>query len=454
MSNNKFASDLTVGKIFPKLVRFAIPFVLANLLQTVYTIIDAIIVGNFVGSNGLSAVTSGGELIHLYIYIAIGFGAAGQTIIGQYAGAKEQEKINETIGTLFTFLMTLGIAVTIFNLFTTRWQLEMMRLPAEAMEEGISYVIICSMGMIFSFGYNLLSSILRGLGDARHPLIFIGIASGINLVLDLLFVSVFQMGVTGAAFATVIGQGVSFVISVIYLYRKRQLFCFDFKLKSFIPRKKIMAMICKIGIPMTLQYVSITLSMLYIASLINRFDVYASAANGITLKLTNVLRIVTNSLNVAGSAMVAQNIGADKKERVPEIFRCVFILAIISGILYAAILVFFPVQIFALFNREPGVLSYAPIYSGIGALTIISCALHAPVFAVVKGSGAAVIDMIAAMVDGVFARIGLSLLFGNVLDMGVTGYWLGSMLASYVTFLILFPYYLSGAWKKKKIIER
>lgn len=450
MSSKTIGVDLTEGSVGSRLFRFSVPFMLANLLQTGYNMVDMVVVGHFVGADGLSAVSTCGELIQLYTFIAIGFGGAGQTMIGQFIGAKDRRRVNRTIGTLFSVLLLMALAITILCFATVDWQLSLINLPAEALASGRSYLLVCGAGMVFIFGYNLVSSILRGMGDSKRPLLFIAVASVVNLVLDLLFVPVMGMGVMGAALATVLGQAVSFLWALVFLYRRRAAFGFDFKLKQFIPHTDVLGTLMRLGIPMSAQGALISVSMLYVCSLLNQFGVAASAANGIQLKLANISRIVASAMCTAASAMIAQCIGANKQERVKSVFWWNLGIALIASSAFGIALLLFPRQIFGLFNTDEAVLAYASVYAVFGLFDCLGNALRSPCNALVNGVGAALLGFTASLVDGVFARIAFSILFGNVMGMGVAGYWLGSTLAGYVTVAILAPYFLSGAWKRKK----
>ena len=445
-------TDLTQGHVGKQLLRFSVPFMLANLLQTVYNMVDTVVVGQFVGTEGLSAVSSGGELIMLYTFVAIGFGSAGQTLIGQFIGAGKRERINRTVGTLFTLLLIMGLILTVFCIATCDFQLRLINLPEEAMAEGRNYFRICAAGLVFIYGYNLVSSILRGMGDSKRPLIFIAIASVMNLILDLVFVIGLGMGAAGAALATILGQAFSFVCAVVYLYRHREAFGFDFKPRSFVPEKEILTSIVKLGIPMSAQGALISISMLYVVSLVNAFGVAASAANGITVKLNSVIRIVTQAMTTSGAAMIAQCVGAGKHDRASRVFNWCMLINVIFAVLCAAALAAAPVRIFSLFNTDPDVLAYAKIYVIYGVLDYIAAGTRSPFQSLVNGTGAAGLALAASVCDGVLARIGFSILFGNILGMGVSGYWMGNMLASFVTTIIIFPYYITGRWKKKKLL--
>ena len=226
-------NDLTVGSVPGKLIRFSIPFILANFLQFLYNIVDMIIVGQFVGSAGLSAVSIGGEFMHFFTFIAVGFAQAGQVLIAQSIGRGTRgEGLSRIIGNLFTFILGLSLVVTAVSVLFPQQFAQLMNTPPESFSEAVSYCTVCGAGMFFVFGYNTVSHVMQGMGDSRHPLIFVAVSAGLNLILDLLFVGVFHLRATGAALATVIGQSFSFVVSMVFLYRRRESFGFDFRLRS------------------------------------------------------------------------------------------------------------------------------------------------------------------------------------------------------------------------------
>jgi putative MATE family efflux protein len=290
------------------------------------------------------------------------------------------------------------------------------------------------------------------MGDSMRPFIFIAIAAVINFLLDLLFISVMGMEAFGAALATIIGQAFSFIASIIYLYKKREAFGFDFKLKSFALRWDKLKPMIKLGFPLALQFAAISISMLFVNSYINSYGLIASAVTGIGNKLRNVMSIFTRSIATAGSSMVGQNMGAGKPDRVKQMVRTASIICLSAGILVSGIFLLFPKQIFSLFDRNPEVLAWAPRYMWTLALTFMSFSVMSPFNAVINGIGFAGLSLVIALVDGVVSRIGLSLLLGITFNMGIEGFWYGSALASFMTGIIGGIYYFSGKWKTRKLI--
>lgn len=450
MTEKTLINDLTTGNVAKKLLRFSIPFMLSNLLQTVYNMVDMIVVGNFVGSAGLSAVSCGGDLMHLGMLLCMGFTMAGQVIVAQYVGAGNREATSRFIGTIFTFTAAAAVVATVLGLVFMDWLLTVINVPPEAYDEAWDYSVCCYAGMIFIFGYNLVSSILRGMGDSRHPFIFISIAAVINLVLDLLFVAGFGWRSFGAALATVMGQAFSFIVSLVFLYRRRAEFGFDFRLKSFIPNKPDIIKLVKLGFPMALQSAALSISMLFVSSYVNSYGLTASAVNGIGNKVGQAASVVTGGLSTASSSMIGQSFGAGKPERVSKCMYVSFAIGLAYSIVLSVVLALWPDQIFGIFDRSPEVLAMGRTYVIIAVLNFIGFALRGPTNAIINGLGNAVLAGVMGILDGVVCRIGLSILMGVTFKMGIYGFWYGNVLAGYVPFIIGGFYFWSGLWKKAK----
>ena len=452
MENNKtMARDLTQGSVTKLLLTFAFPLLCSNLLQTVYNMVDMVVIGQFVGKTGLSAVSIGGDVLGLLTFLVMGFSNAGQVLLSQYIGAGRYDRVKGTIGTMFTLTFGMALVLSVAcGLFLDRF-LILMNTPEECLQYAWDYSFICILGLVFIYGYNLVSAILRGMGDSKHPLMFIAVATVVNLVLDLAFVAGLGMGPGGAALATVIGQGVSFIWAIIYLYRRKEAFGFDFKLSSFRPDRAVLPQLVKLGLPMCLQSAAIHLSMLFVNSYINSYGVVASAVTGVGNKLGSITAVVTNALSTAGSSMVGQNLGAEKYHRVPKVIGVSAVLDMAFALVLTALTVFFPRAIFGLFNSDPEVLDMAMTYIPVAVLLYIGFAARSPFFALINGSGNAKLNLIVGLLDGVVCRVGLAMLMGLVMDMGIMGFWLGNAFAGYVPFLIGGVYFLTGRWKRKRI---
>lgn len=443
-------NDLTVGSVPKQLLRFSIPFVLSSIMQTLYSLVDMVVVGQFVGSAGLSAVGISGQLIMLFTSLGMGFASAARIIISQFVGSKDHDGISATIGTQFTLLGILAVFICVIGILLRHPILSIMNTPAEAYSQAVDYLVICLIGLIFTYGYNAVSSVLIGMGESKLPFVFIAIASVANVVLDLLFVAVFHMEAAGAALATIMGQAFSFIVSLVYLYKRREAFGFDFKLHRFKIDTVKLKMLLKLGLPMAIDSVAITLSMLFVNSLVNSYGLVASAVDSVGGKLNGVMAIATGSITSSGAAMIGQNIGARKLERVSKIYWYSLLVCMISFVVVSALVLAFPREVFSLFNNEEAVLAMAPTYLRIATVFFLSFATMAPPLALVNGVGNARLGLIIAILDGVIARIALTLILQRF--MGLEGLWLGNALAGFVTTIIGMWYYHSKRWKTRKLI--
>ena len=439
--------DLTAGSVPKTLITFALPLFLSGLLQTVYNMVDMIVVGKFVGTGGLSAVSIGGEVLMLITFFAMGFSNAGQILISRYVGEGRRDRVGEMVGTLFTLLMSAAIVIMIIFLFTYRNIIHWLNTPEEIFEMTRQYCVTCVYGIIFIYGYNLVSAILRGMGDSKHPFMFIALASVVNVILDLLFVAVMGLGPFGAALATVIGQAVSFIFAISLLYRQKEAFNFDFKPEHFRIYPDVFKPLMSLGIPMSLQSAAITFSMLFVNSYINTYGTVAVAVTGVARKLENMIGIVSQAISSAGGAMIAQSLGAGKTSRVPKVvYHALWIVAIPSSIM-AMIMLFKPEWLFGLFSSDPEVLTMAVVYVPVAMVQFLGATLRPANFALINGSGNSRLNLAVALLDGIVCRIGLALLLGVVFEWGIKGFWYGNALSGLVPFFIGGAYLLSGKWK-------
>ncbi len=450
-SSDTLIRDLTQGSVTRLLLIFAFPLLCSNLLQTVYNMVDMIVIGQFVGREGLSAVSIGGDVLHFLTFLVMGFSNAGQVILSQYIGAGNRDRIRGTIGTMFTVTFISAVGLTIVCYLGLDAFLHAMNTPEECFDYARQYGLTCVLGLVFIYGYNLVSAILRGMGDSKHPFIFIAVATVVNLVLDLVFVAGLGMGPFGAALATVIGQGVSFLWAIFYLYRHKESFGFDFKPASFKPDPEVLPKLIRLGLPMILQSAAINFSMLFVNSYINSYGVVASAVTGVGNKLGSITAVVTNALSTAGSSMVGQNLGAEKYHRVPKIIGVSMVIDLAFAVLLSFLTICFPRTIFGLFNSDPQVLDMSMTYIPVAVLLYVGFAMRSPFFALINGSGNAKLNLIVGLLDGVICRVGLAMLMGLAMGMGIMGFWLGNAFAGYMPFLIGGVYFLTGKWKRRLV---
>ncbi len=444
--------DLTQGSVLWTMVTFALPLFLSGLLQTVYNITDMIIVGHAVGRDGLGAISIGSDILHFLMFIALGFSNAGQVIISQFTGAGLRSKVRKTIGTLFTFLLGSSIIIGLAGLIFAENILSWVNTPQEAWSLTLDYFRICMCGMVFIYGYNIVSAILRGMGNSRHPFYFVAISVCANVILDLIFVVWFKWALFGAALATVISQGMSFLFALSFLYRNRKAFGFGFRRKDFIIDKEVLKPLLKLGIPMIIQSAAISFSMLFVNSWINTYGVVATAMTGVGNKLSSLVNVINFALGTAGSSMIGQCLGAEKYDRVPQILKVSFIINGVIALSAGLAVIFFPRLVFGIFTTDEKVLAMAMTYIPVLLLLFAGAALRPPMSSLINGSGNFKLNLAVALLDGVFMRIGLSLFLGLAVGMGVYGFWYGHAWAGFTPFVIGGTYYLSGKWRTRKHI--
>lgn len=440
--------DLTNGSVARQLLVFALPLFFSNALQAVYNMVDMIIVGQFIGGAGMSAVSIGGDLLHLLTFVSMGFASAGQVLIARNVGAGKMKEVSETIGTLFSFLLAASVLISVVC-FALRYPImHALNTPPESFSYAMDYMVTCIAGLVFIYGYNIVSAVLRGMGDSKRPFVFVGVAAILNIILDYLFVVVFGMEVFGAALATVIGQGVSFVSSLVYLYIKRQSFGFDFRLKSFAIRRDSLKPLVMLGIPMAIQSAAVNFSKVLLMSWINLEGVLYSALAGIFNKINVVGGVVSMSFTAAGSSMVGQNLGARKYERVPRILATIAVIGLAMFSVMTVVIVAVPEKVFGLFTSDEAVLSLANILIIPMILNFYGAATRSISFALINGSGNTRLNLAVALIDGILMRIGLAALLCFSFNMGSLGCWYGDAIAGFMPLLIGLVFYLSGKWRK------
>ena len=320
--------------------------------------------------------------------------------------------------------------------------------PPESFSYAMDYMVTCVVGLVFIYGYNIVSAVLRGMGDSKRPFVFVGVAAILNIVLDYLFVVIFHMEVFGAALATVIGQGVSFVSSLIYLYIKRQSFGFDFRLRSFAIHSRTLKPLVMLGIPMAIQSAAVSFSKVLLMSWINLEGVLYSALAGIFNKINVVGGVISMSFTAAGSSMVGQNLGAKKYDRIPRILATITVIGLALFTAMTLILVASPKMVFGMFTSDSAVLSLAGILVIPITLNFYGAATRSISFALINGSGNTKLNLAVALIDGIIMRIGLAALLCFGLRMGSLGCWYGDAIAGFVPLFIGLVFYLSGKWKK------
>ena len=448
--DGRLISDFTTGSIPKKLLRFSLPFMASNALQVFYAIVDMIVVGKVIGSAGLSAVSTASQLFAFMTMLCLGFCTGGQVLIAQLIGAGKKQQLKSAIGTLFTIMAVCGVVMTAAGLALQRQVLTLLNTPDDAYELAVQYMTVCSCGILFTYGYNVVSAILRGMGDARHPFVFIAIASVINVALDLLFVAVFNWGTAGAALATIIGQAFSFLYAVFFLARRQEAFYFDFHPASFRPDRHMLRALFSLGIPFALQSCAINISMMFVNSLVNDVGVNASAVFGVGVKIDDIANKVTQGLTFAGSAMVGQNFAAGRLDRVRRVVVWCWVFAAAAYAAFSALLLTSCETLYGFFTDDAGVVELAPVFVSAVVWSFPAMVLMRGTHGFIQGIGNAKLSLIMALIDGFVLRMFLSWFIGIRLGYGLYGFFFGFSMATYGTAVPAAIYFFSGVWKKRR----
>ena len=445
--------NFTEGNLWRQLILFSLPFMASNALQVFYSTIDMMIVGKFVGTAGLSAVSQSSQIVNFATMLCFGFANAGQVLVAQAFGAGKRREANDIVGTLTVFVLAFSLVLSAVILIFTNTILSAINIPIESETMAVEYLVICTAGLIFTAGYNLVSAVLRGMGDAKSPFLFIGIASAVNLVLDLLFTGLLGWGVAGAAWATIIGQAVSFVFSLFYLYRKREFFGFDFKREIFIPKRKYVGMIASLGTPMAIQSGFINVSMLFVNAMINDIGVVESATYGVGIRIDDIINKISLGVQYAAVPMISQNIGAGNRERAKSVVYRTWVLSIALTAIFMLAYGVFGRELFMLFSDDPLVHEKSGEFIAAILWMFPALAIMRGTGAFVQGIGNAKLGLILSILDGVALRIGLSYLFGIAMGHGFYGFVLGYGVAAYGYAIPSLIYFVSGVWKREKALS-
>ena len=449
---SSIVEDLTKGPLTKQMVLFSIPLILGNVLQTLYTMVDMAIVGRFCGRVGLAAVSTSGQLLMLLYGLGMALGVGCQILIAQQIGGGDRSGAATTIGTGFTLTALVSTGVAVLSIVLRRPLLALMNVPQEAAEAASAYMFWCAIGVPFNSVCSSMGSILRGLGDSRHPMIFMAVSAAINVVLDYVLVALLGMEAAGAAIATTAAQIVGCLYCLGFMCRRRESLGIRLEADFLKMDPAAAGIIVRLAAPLAVQTASINLSMMVINAWINAYGVVASAVAGVGSKLYSLNSIVSGAMMTAEATFTGQNIAAGRHDRLRRSMKTALLFSLAFwGISLIGCLAL-PREIFSLFTSDAEVLAMAPDYMHIMIVMYLGFALISPVNGFLNGIGNVRLGLIIALVDGVAARLTLSFLLARVCGMGLYGYWLGSSLAGFVTVIWGWLYYGSGRWRERKLL--
>lgn len=439
--------DLTEGDVRAKLVRYAVPMVVMSLLQSLYSMVDLIISGYFIGSRGISGINNASQIMLLLTQIIIGLSQGGNILIGQYFGAKEEQKRKETTNTLFFSFMTLAVLVAGILFLVSGRVLVLLKAPAY--REALAYLRICAVGVLFIFGYNSLVAAVRAVGDSKRPMRIIMVSTCVNIVLDLLFVGGLSMGTSGAALATVIAQGTSFLLILFHVLKNREFFGITLW-KPSVNRHQF-AGILRLGIPCAVQQSLAGISWLTVTRFINEYGVAASAGSGISAKIKEFCQLFLVAIANSTTTMVAQNLGAQKYERAKEVVHTAIRFTLtVATVLIVFVEVFAPVLV-AIFTKDPEVSQVSVLNIRIEIIGQLFYAIFLVYHCFAIGAGHTMFALGSSFVNCILVRVVLVVLLNRIL--GLPGVFLACMIAPSSSVPLGFIYEKSNVWKKRLSLE-
>lgn len=345
--------NLTKGSVLKNIVLFSLPYLLSYFLQTLYGMADLFIVGQFEGVESTTAVSVGSQVMHMLTVMIVGLAMGSTVMIGKFIGADKKEETSAAVGNTVVLFMGVATVLTIGLLMLVYPVVRVMSTPQEAVSDTVRYLTICFMGIPFITAYNIISSIFRGMGDSKSPMYFIGIACGVNIFLDYLFIGGMRLGASGAALGTVFSQTISVLTALLVIRRKKT--GISIKKYHLKPCSAVMGQILKIGIPVALQDGFIQIAFIVITIIANKRGLNDAAAVGIVEKLIGIVFLVPSTMLSAVSAISAQNIGAGKHERAVRTLKYAVMIAAGFGFTVVIITQFVSVPVVKIFTEDAAV---------------------------------------------------------------------------------------------------
>ncbi|MBR4224406.1 MAG: MATE family efflux transporter [Oscillospiraceae bacterium] len=437
---------MTEGEPWKHILRFSLPVLAGSLLQQLYNTVDTIIVGNFSGQDPLSAVGTTGSFAFLFLAIAIGLSAGNGVVVAQHFGAKNEQKVRENASTGMLFLMTVGCICSVVGIISARPAFTyLLDVDKSILGLTLTYFRWYSVGLVFQFGYNIFSAILRAVGDSAATLYFLLISSVMNIGLDLLFVAVLGWGVAGAAIATVISQAASFTAAYLYMYKRYPMFRFrlgDYKWDTELIKKTV-----QVGFPISLQLIIVSFGFTFIQRAVNGFGKVMTASFTVGQRIEMYLNLPCNAFQTTLATYTGQNIGAGKPERIKKGVRQTLVISLLMTLCICAVVYTFADRLVMLFSLSDQAAEYCLAHLRAVAMINIVLTMYVPLFGVFQGTNHSGAPMIVATC-ALGTRVLVTYLFRYSPIFGYTIIWWNGIFGFGMGFIVTWSYYLSGRWQR------
>lgn len=445
-----YTRSMTEGSEFGNIIRFTMPLLLGNLFQQLYNIVDSVIVGQYLGSNALAAVGATGSITYFFYAFCIGISLGAGILIAQHFGAGNDTEVRKYITNSAYVIGIFGILLSVLSFILAPSLLRLLETPDTIFDTSVGYMRIACSGTVAVAAYNWINAVMRSLGNSKIPLIFLIVASVLNVVMDLLFVMVFDMGVNGAAFATIIAQGLSAASCIVFAFCKFPQFRFDRNTAAF-DRKAAKNCIAK-GLPIAVQNAFISVSMIYLQRTANTFGDTVIASYTATMRVEQIIQQPFSSLGAALSTFVGQNLGAGKLERCIKGYRRSMIAMAVFSVVMLVLFMLLSGPIINIFVDDADVINIGGTALKLSACFYLFLGTIHTTRGLLNGAG----DVNYAMVNGfveVIGRIGFATVLAAIPEIGCWAVWMTSGLTWFLTGLMSLIRYKGGKWRKHAITE-
>lgn len=440
--------DFTAGPIGKQLLAFSIPILVTNLLQTSYQFVDSLWVGNLLGANALGAVAISSTIIFTVLSFIIGVNNATLTILSQLKGKGDEDRLRSFVNAFVVILGILAIVLGVAGYIFAKNILEFLGTPPEMIADAVSYLQINFLGILFLFGYNFISTVFRALGNSKTPIRFVLIAVILNAVLDPLFIYVFGWGIEGAAYATVLAQGIAFVYGLFVSIRFKQI---PFSIPK-LPKSEEVSIILKQGIPSGLQMTVISAGLAAIISVVTSFGPDAVAGFGAAQRLDSIIMLPAHALGTAVNSMAGQNIAIKQWDRVRQITMYALLLNLAAMLIAALIIFIFARWGIRMFISDEGAVAFGAEYVKIIAFFYPFLGLNFVWNGVVRASGAMVQVLVLNIISFWVLRYPLTFLFAKLF--GEKGIGIGIASSFVISSILAYAYYQFGKWREKELFKK
>ena len=446
------AQDMTAGKPLNVLLRFSLPLLIGNFAQQLYNTVDSMIVGTYIGDTALAAVGTSGPILNLMIVLFMGIATGASILSAQYFGAKDRKMLSSLVGSALLLTVGTGVVMSVVGFFAAGWLVGLTAPPQDVYLGAETYLRIIFAGMLGAAAYNILSGVLRGMGDSVYPLIYLVIASLLNVVLDLFFVRNLGMGIAGVAWATIIAQAVSGTLCAVRLFRMKD--TVDVNRESLRPNPQMIRKVASLGLPAGVTSAIFSMSAILVQNLVNSMGTLMIAANVAVMRVDGFAMMPNFTFGTAATTYVGQNVGAGRLDRLSPGTRDMLKLALSSATVLVLAILLFGSGLISLFTRTEAVIALGTRGLRWLALGYIAFSVSQVLQGVMRGAGDTMTPMWISIVTTVILRMPLAYLLAFLTrsadwPTGSPDAIFSSLLVSWLTAMVITVVaYRRGKWKK------